>query len=84
MVEVRFSTCFIGDENKLHHPLSRGDGRHHVFGSTVCRYKVHVTRRDANEGRHVVVAPDGGRVPWGVVPYWEDKGDLKGGLAAFR
>jgi hypothetical protein len=35
----------------------------------VCRYEAHVTRGNADEGGHVDVAPDGGGVPWSVVPY---------------
>ncbi len=78
MVEVLFSACLIGDENKLHQPFGREEGRRHVVGLTVRRYKAHLVRRDANEGSHVLVAPNGDRDPWSVVPAERTKTAKKG------
>ncbi len=50
VIEVLFSACHIGYENKLHRPLGRGKGRRQVVGLTMRQYKAHVDIRDANEG----------------------------------
>ena len=77
-------TCRISDEYKLHWSHGRGEDRRHIIGLTVCRLETHVTGGDMGEGRHVAMASDGGKAPWGVFPDRENENDREWGLAAFR
>jgi hypothetical protein len=75
----------IEDYYKLHRPLSRREVRCHVVGLTAGRHKVHVAIRNANEGRHVAMAPDRGRVrPWSVVLDRADENCQEWSCAKFR
>jgi hypothetical protein len=62
-------TLVVGDEEKFYRSFSRGEDKRGLVGLFVCENKPHVSRRDPDEGRHVVVAANCGRVPRCVLPY---------------
>ena len=66
-------TLVVGDEDKLHRPFRRVEDICGIVGLCVCGDKPHVPRWDPDEGRHVVVAANCGRVPRCVLPDWEDQ-----------
>ena len=66
-------TLVVGDKDIFHRPFRRGEGKCGLVGLFMCRNKQHVARRDPDEGRHVVVAANCGRIPRCVLPYWEDQ-----------
>jgi len=61
-------TLGVGDEDKFYQLLRKGEDMCGLFGLFVCGEKPHVPRRDPDEGRHVVVAANCGRVPRRVLP----------------
>ena len=67
----------FGDEDKFHLPFLRGEDMCGLVGLFVCGNKLHVSRRDSVEGRHVVVAANCGRVPRCVLLDWEDQDHQK-------
>jgi len=66
-------TLVVGDEDKFYRSFRRGEDRCGLVGLFVCGNKPHVSRRDPDEGRHVVVVTNYGRVPRCVLLDWEDQ-----------
>ena len=66
-------TLRIGDENEFYRPFRRGEDKSGLVGLFVCGNNPHVPHRDPDEGRHVVVAANRGRVPRCVLPDREDQ-----------
>ena len=60
-------TLLVGDKEEFHRPFCGGEDLVGLFGLFVRGDKLHVSRRDPDEDRHVLVAADCGRVPWCVV-----------------
>jgi hypothetical protein len=59
----------VGDEDKFHRPFRKGEDMCGLVGLFVRGNKPHVSRRDPDDDRHVVVAANCGRVPRCVLPY---------------
>ena len=59
-------TLVVGDEDKFHRSFRRGEDMCGLVGLFMCGNKLHVPRRDPNEGRHVVVAASCGAEFHGV------------------
>jgi hypothetical protein len=70
----------IGDEDEFYWPFHRGEDRSGLVGLFVCGNIPHVSRRDPDEGGHVVVAVNCGRVPRYVLPNREDQDHQKKGV----
>ena len=72
------STLCVGDEHKFHRPFCRGEDRWGLVGLIVCGNKPHGSRQAPDEGRHIVVTANSGRVLRCVLPYREDEDHQKG------
>ena len=83
LVVVFLMACLIGYEDKPHSSFSWREDRRHIMGLTVGWHKPHVASGDTDEGRHVAMASDGGRVPRGAVPYKENMDDKTMGFPCF-
>ena len=70
----------VGDEDKFLRPSRKREDRCGLVGLFVCGVKPHVPRRDQDEGRHVVVAANCGRVPRCVLQDLEEQGHQKMGV----
>ena len=75
--DTYLSTLGVGDEDDFHRPFSRGEDMYGLVGLVVRENKPHVPRKDPDEGRHVVVAANFGRVSLCVLPYREDQDHQK-------
>ncbi len=60
-------TLVVGDKDEFHWPFRGGEDWVGPVGLFMSGDKPHVPLRDPDEGRHVVMAADGGRVPWCVI-----------------
>ncbi len=58
----------LATRTKVYRPFRRGEDRCCLVGLFMRRNKPHVSRRDPDEGGHIVVASNGSRVPRCVVP----------------
>ena len=67
-----FGIIIVDDEDEFYWPSRRGENKSGLVGLFVCGNKPHVFRRDPDEGRHVLVAANCGRVPRCVLPDRED------------
>jgi hypothetical protein len=63
VTEKFLPTLAVGDKNEFHRPFRGGEDRVGFVGLLASGDKPHVPRRDPDEGRHVVVAADRGRIP---------------------
>ena len=77
-------TFFVGDKDEFHKPSRGGEDRVGLVGLLVRGDKPHVPRRNPDEGRHVVVAADCGRVPRDVLPDREYQDQKEGGVLRLR
>ncbi len=68
-----FPTLFVGDKDEFHWPFRERKDWVGPVGLFVRRDEPHVSLRDPDEGRHVVVAADCGGVPWCVIPDMENQ-----------
>ncbi len=71
MADKYLPTLFVGDKDEFNRPFRGGEDWVGLVGLLVSGDKTHVPRRDPDEGRHIVVAANCGRVPRGVLPYGE-------------
>jgi hypothetical protein len=70
VVEDEFLPTFgVEDEDKFHRSFRRGEDKCGLVGLFVYGNKPHVPRRDPDEGRHVAVAANCGKVLRCVLPY---------------
>ena len=63
------STFLVGDKDEFYRPFRGEEDGVGLVGLPVSGDKPHVSFRDPDEGRHVVVAANCGRVTRGVIPY---------------
>jgi hypothetical protein len=68
----------IGDEDEFYRPFRQGEEKSGLFELYVSGNKPHVSHRDPDEGRHVVVAENCGRVPRCVIQDRESQDPKKG------
>ncbi len=61
-------TFLVGDKVEFYRPFRGQEAGVGLVGLLVSGNKPHVSFRDPDEGRHVVVAANCGRVPRGVIP----------------
>jgi hypothetical protein len=74
------STLGVADEDKFHRPFRKGEDKHGLVGLFVYMNKPHVPCRDPDEGRHVGVAANCGRVSRCILLDWEDQDHQKRGV----
>jgi len=68
MAEKYLQFFYISNENKLRRPFDRGEISGHLVRLSVSQNKVHVSRWDVDEGRHMTVASNREGVPRRVIP----------------
>ena len=66
-------TLVVGDEDKFHRSFRGGEDGCSLVRLFVCGNKPHVSRRDPDEGRHVMMFANCGGVPHCIIPDWEDQ-----------
>ncbi len=73
VVDIFLTTLGIVDEDEFYRPFLRGEDKSDLVRLVVCGNKPHVPRWDPDEGRHIVMAANCGRVPRCVLPAREEK-----------
>jgi hypothetical protein len=70
MVHECLASLRVGDEDELYRPFGGGEYSGRFVRLFVSGDEAHVPRRDADEGGHIDVTPDGYEVIGRFIPCW--------------